>query len=187
MIKKINKIKNLGLVFSDYAWNYNLSDYQLPEFHRYNLIYGWTGSGKTTLSKLFSVIEDGDVKSIPDFEYEVEDDEGNKYKQEEPFNKKIRVFNQDYIENNLKTQEGKAKTITLIFGDVNKEIVEQIEADEKKLETKDGEIKKANEQLEAKNKEKNKTFTEIAKTIYVAITGGAIRNYRHPLCFPKLS
>lgn len=178
MIKKINKIKNLGLVFSDYTWNYNLSDYQLSEFKRYNLIYGWTGSGKTTLSKLFSVIEDGDVTNIPDLEYEAEDDQNNKYKQRESFNKKIRVFNQDYIENNLKIQEGKAKSITLILGDVNKEIVEQIEADEKKLETKNGELKKANEQLEIKNKEKNKTFTEIAKTIYVAITGGAIRNYR---------
>ena len=131
MIKKINKIKNLGLVFSDYTWNDNLSDYQLPEFKRYNLIYGWTGSGKTTLSKLFSVIESGDVKNIPNLEYEVEDCENNKYKQGESFNKKIRVFNQDYIKNNLKIQEGRAKSITLILGDVNKEIVEQIEADEK--------------------------------------------------------
>jgi wobble nucleotide-excising tRNase len=178
MIKKINKIKNLGLVFSDYSWNYNLSDYQLPEFKRFNLIYGWTGSGKTTLSKLFYVIEDGDIKNIPNLEYEIEDEGNNKYRQGESFNKKIRVFNQNYIENNLKIQEGKAKAITLILGDVNKETVEQIEIDKSELEIKNSELKKANEQLEQKKKEKNKTFTEIAKTIYVAIMGGAIRTYR---------
>jgi len=177
MIKKFNKIKNLGLVFPNYSWNFKLTDYQLKDFKRYNLIYGWTGAGKTTLSKLFSVVEEGDVTDFLNLEYEIEDDEGNKYKNGEAFNKKVRVFNQEYIENNLKIQEGKAKSITLVLGDVSKEIVEQIEADQKELEARNSDLKKETEELKQKQKEKNNIFTGIARTIYVAIMGGAIRTY----------
>lgn len=173
MITRINKIKNLGLVFPDYIWNS-----YLPNFRRFNLIYGWNGSGKTTLSKLFDALETGGLKQQPTFEYEVEDDTANKYKQGQVFNKKVRIFNQDYIENNLKIRDGKAKAITLVLGDINKEVVEQIEKDTNLLRDKLINLKKVSEKLEQKNKDKNKTFTEIAKTIYVAITGGATRNYR---------
>lgn len=178
MIKKINKIKNLGLVFSDYNWNFNLSNYQLPDFRRYNLIYGWTGTGKTTLSNLFDVLEGNSGINIPDLEYEIVDNKDNKYSQNEPFNKRIRVFNEDYVLNNLKIHESKAKAITLVLGEVNKEIVEQIESDNEELQRKNAELKTARDKLGQKEKSKDKSFTEIAKTIYVAITGGAIRTYR---------
>lgn len=145
---------------------------------QYNLIYGWTGSGKTTLSKLFDALESGSLKNAIDLEYEVEDDKRNKFKQGDLFNRKIRVFNQDYKENNLKIQEGKAKTITLILGDANKKIVEQIENDIDKLREKSDKCGEISNKLEQNKKDKNKIFTDIAKTIYVAITGGAIRNYR---------
>jgi len=177
MIKKIKKIKNLGLVFQDYVWGFNLTSYQLPEFKRYNFFYGWTGTGKTTLSKLFGIIESGDNKSLPNVEYEIEDENGNKYKQGQPFNKKIRVFNQAYIENNLTIQEGKAKSITLVLGSINKKIVKEIEIDKKKLEEKKTNLKKAIEQIEIKNKEKNKTFSEVAKIIYAVIMGNNIKAY----------
>lgn len=173
MIKKINKIKNLGLVFSDYSWNS-----QLLDFKQYNLIYGWTGSGKTTLSKLFDALESGSLRTAIDLEYEVEDDNRNKFKQGDSFNGNIRVFNQDYIENNLKVRESKAKAITLILGDANKKIVEQIENDIEKLREKSDKCKETGKQLKQNINSKNKIFTDIAKTIYIAITGGAIRNYR---------
>ena len=46
MIKRINKIKNLG-VFSNYPRNSELKD-----FDEKNIIYGWNYSGKTTISRL---------------------------------------------------------------------------------------------------------------------------------------
>lgn len=42
MINKIKKIRNLG-IFSDFKW-----PDALENFKRFNLIYGWNGSGKTT-------------------------------------------------------------------------------------------------------------------------------------------
>ena len=68
MIKKIKKIKNLG-VFSSYQW-----DSTLPDFERYNLFYGWNGTGKTTLSKLFASLEQGQAAEFSDLEYEIEAD-----------------------------------------------------------------------------------------------------------------
>ena len=51
MIKKISKIKNFG-VFNNYQSPSDLSD-----FKKYNLIYGWNASGKTTLSRLLRCFE----------------------------------------------------------------------------------------------------------------------------------
>lgn len=172
MISKITKIKNLG-IFADYAPKHNLRD-----FKKYNLIYGWNGSGKTTFSKIFDSLHIGSHVEFPEMEYEIEDEMGVKYQHGVSFTQKIRVFNQDYIENNLKIREGKAKSITLVLGDVSKEVVEQIENDEIELKKKIDNLRKETEKFDQKEKTKNKTFTEIAKTIYIAITGGATRTYR---------
>jgi len=172
MITKINKIKNLG-IFKDYTPQSNLRD-----FKKYNLIYGWNGSGKTTLSKIFDCFENGTHSEFPEIEYEVEDEVKSKYQEGRPFTQNVRVFNQDYIERNIKIREGKARSITLILGDVNKEDVEQIEKDEVDLKKKQEKLKRERDSIEQKDKTKGKTFTEIAMTIYVAVVGGAIRNYR---------
>ncbi|TSC55127.1 MAG: hypothetical protein LiPW30_593 [Parcubacteria group bacterium LiPW_30] len=181
MISKINRIKNLGLVFYNYT-----RDSTLPVFKQFNLVYGWNGSGKTTLSRLFDGIAG---VSVEDLEYEIEDEKGVKYKQGEVFPKKIRVFNQDYIQNNVKILESRANSISVLLGEENKDLIEKIENDKKLL---DG------DQIDVVNKgkiflhmgysrdkrrkltERDGKFTEIAKTIGAAIGGNALRDYRKP-------
>lgn len=107
MIKKLKKIKNLGL-FSNYTWDSNLND-----FDKYNLFYGWNGSGKTTLSKLFACLEDGTSLEFSDLEYDIEH-EGGTVKENSQFNQKIRVFNQDYIQKNVQLVSGKANPILVM-------------------------------------------------------------------------
>lgn len=51
MITKILKLKNFG-IFHDFSWEINL-----PEFKKFNLIYGWNRSGKTTISRIFTSCE----------------------------------------------------------------------------------------------------------------------------------
>ena len=97
----------------------------LANFKQFNIIYGWNGSGKTTLSRLFDGI--GGV-SITGLEYEIVDEQGNKYKQGEEYPKKIRVFNQDYIQNNVKIIEGRANSISISLGEENKGLVEKMES-----------------------------------------------------------
>jgi len=47
----ISRVRDYG-VFHDFAWPADL-----PNFSRYNLIYGWNSSGKTTLSRLLRAME----------------------------------------------------------------------------------------------------------------------------------
>ncbi|HIQ56892.1 TPA: AAA family ATPase, partial [Candidatus Gracilibacteria bacterium] len=65
MIKKIKKIKNLG-IFQNYT-----CDSSFPTI-KYNLFYGWNGSGKTTLSKLFDSFNIGGNNEYSELEYEFE-------------------------------------------------------------------------------------------------------------------
>lgn len=51
MITKISRLKHPG-VLRDFSWPADL-----PSFGRFNLIYGWNGSGKTTISRMFRALE----------------------------------------------------------------------------------------------------------------------------------
>ncbi len=172
MISKIKKIKNLGL-FSNYT-----QDSSLPDFNRYNLFYGWNGSGKTTLSKFFDCLESGKAPDFANLEYEIECDDTN-YNETTPFNKKVRVFNQDYIQKNVQLISGKANPI-FILGEENKEISEQIEADEKVLqELEQQKNNKESEKVRKENEKANK-FTAVAGVIGANLVGSSTRNYRAP-------
>lgn len=172
MIKKLKKIKNLGL-FSDCTWDSNLND-----FDKYNLFYGWNGSGKTTLSKLFACLEDGNSLEFSDLEYDIEH-EGGTVKENSQFNQKIRVFNQDYIQKNVQLVSGKANPI-FILGEENKEIADKIKTDEETLSNL--ETQKSAKETEKTRKESDKAnkFTEVAKVIGANLVGSSTRNYRKP-------
>jgi wobble nucleotide-excising tRNase len=179
MITKIEKIKNLG-IFTNYKWDSNL-----PEFKRFNLIYGWNGSGKTTLSQLFASFETNKSEIYPELEYKIQTDGGD-FTQKNIFDNKIRVFNQDYISENIEILSGKAKPI-FILGKENKELADTIKQDEKILygdQEKKGDIGKIKEldqkkkELELKKKEKGKHFTDVAKIISTNTSGVSARNYR---------
>lgn len=52
----LNSMSEIGL-FKKFAWDTNILD----EFNRYNLIYGWNYSGKTTLSRVFQCLEEASI------------------------------------------------------------------------------------------------------------------------------
>ena len=51
MINKISKLKDFG-IFHHFSWMK-----ELPEFKKFNLLYGWNRSGKTTISRVFTSCE----------------------------------------------------------------------------------------------------------------------------------
>ncbi|MEM5312332.1 AAA family ATPase [Paraburkholderia sp. JHI869] len=55
-IQRIKKLRGYR-IFRDFEWG------TLPDFGRYNLIYGWNGAGKTSLSTLFRALQ---RKTTPD-------------------------------------------------------------------------------------------------------------------------
>lgn len=52
-LKTLNSVARFGL-FRNFTWDAT----QLDDFGRYNLVYGWNYSGKTTLSRVFQCLED---------------------------------------------------------------------------------------------------------------------------------
>ena len=65
MLKTVKKIAKLGVFDRFVAAN------DLPEFARYNCIYGHNGSGKTTLTRLLAALGDGQHPDYPDLTYEI--------------------------------------------------------------------------------------------------------------------
>ncbi|KJD43615.1 AAA family ATPase [Paenibacillus terrae] len=106
MINKISKIKNFG-IYKNFSWG------KLDQFAEKNIIYGWNYSGKTTLSRLFSSIRDKQIHSsyskgsfnlsysLASEEREITDSNIEEF----PFD--VRVFNSDFIKDNLKWETSK--------------------------------------------------------------------------------
>jgi len=116
MIKKIESIKGLGLFKGNTSFPDNI------DFEKYNIIYGYNGSGKTSLSRALRFLED---KKFPEFisnntsnvELSITTTAG---KQELSLNnikdctENIRVFNTDFVWENIKWSENGAKGIATI-------------------------------------------------------------------------
>jgi len=129
MIKKINYIKNFG-VFNSYRRQGNIQD-----FPKLNLIYGWNYSGKTTISRIFQCFEDKELKEhYPDAEFELEDYEGNKgnCKNLDINGLEIKVFNSDFIRDNIHL-EGESFNPILLLGEDTKKAEDDIKKKSEKL------------------------------------------------------
>jgi len=112
-IKRIRILKGVGV----------LADQQpsqaSPEFLRYNLIYGFNGSGKSTLSRLFSCLQSNkvtaDLPSGCSFGFELSDGSvRNSPDQLNGLEQRVCVFNADFIERNLRWDQGTANSIFYI-------------------------------------------------------------------------
>ena len=129
MITSINKIRDFG-IFEKFDWSM-----ALPLFRRFNVLFGWNYSGKTTISRLFRSLELGRIhQDYSSATFEVEDEQGNRYS-ESTIDQKIpiRVFNTDFIDDNLKWDSGIEPI--LILGQPSIEL--QSELDQKKQALKD--------------------------------------------------
>jgi len=177
MIKKIVKIKNIG-IFRDFNWN----DSSIPEFKKYNAFYGWNATGKTTITRLLSVFEkvnlgriefgDDSLLIIKTDDVELKLSKGVSIP--DLLKNKIKVFNEDFINENLNWEEGKASKILLMgkeqiqqkqelqgiinkLGDVNRELKEK----EEKKKSKENEIDKILEDARIKIKDKLRNVDDV--------------------------
>ncbi|HUW22583.1 MAG TPA: AAA family ATPase, partial [bacterium] len=121
-IKKISEIKNLG-TFTNFQWINGCND-----FKRYNFFYGWNYSGKTTLSRIFRCLED--KKTHPDFpnaSFKVETDADNITEKDIGKDFNIRVFNEEFVEDNFKWNDNKHEiNPVLLLGKESAELEEKV-------------------------------------------------------------
>lgn len=98
-IDNIQRMAELG-VFRDFRWPVDL-----PHFTKYNLIYGWNGSGKTTISRLFRNLE---AKHNPDEGSAVVTIDGVTFRSDnfQNANVVIKVFNHEFVTANVHRSDG---------------------------------------------------------------------------------
>lgn len=157
MITKINKIKDFGVLK-----NFNGS--ALPEFKTFNLIYGWNYSGKTTLSRVFRCLEKGKLHDdylTATFEME---NATAKYDNTFAVKPNIRVFNSDFVKENLKWDADNIEPIFLL-GAENIELQTELKQKENDLATAQTELAEANRLRTDKQNRLNTALTNKARDI----------------------
>lgn len=169
-LKKITKVKNLGVYI-------DLNSSTHPEFKRYNVIYGSNGTGKTTLSKLLGALNEGSHPEFPSLEYQVETSDQTHLSQGSKSTTPIRVFNRDFVEDNVDFVSSSSKSINVILGKANKETLLAIANDKKTLEEINATILSKTDLKKRKEDERGKEFTNIAKVIGQTKLQNGIRNY----------
>ncbi len=106
MINKIKEIRNLA-VFQNFEWNRSVFDNEknIKEFDQINILYGRNYSGKTTLSRILRAAETGaisDKYENPVFTLLFNDNSEISTDNLKGHDKTIRVFNEDFVRDNLK-------------------------------------------------------------------------------------
>lgn len=162
-IKRINNISGLGN-FSNFNWSHNCKD-----FKRYNFIYGWNYAGKTSLSRLFRCIENKKIHpDYPNLQFDIETDNGRITENDLNCDYPIRVFNEDFVEENFKWNDDNHKINPVLI--LGKESIEL----QNKLNEKEN-VKKQKEQEKSDN-EKNKKSKEDSLQNSLTSKASEIRN-----------
>ena len=125
-IKKISRIKNLA-VFKDFEWDNSVKkkDGSVEDFKEINIIYGRNYSGKTTLSRIVRALEMHNISDKYDNpEFEIMFDDGTSINQtqlnDDTYD--IRVFNEDFVRDNLAflrdtNKDGEIKSFAILGED----------------------------------------------------------------------
>ncbi len=137
MIEQISKLKNFG-IFQDYK-----PAKDLKTFSQYNLFYGWNGSGKSTIAKLFFSLADRKNHhhfDIGEFSVSIKDQADISHKNIGDNTLNLRVFNRDFIDRNVNFEESKANSI-LILSEEKKEEMDKYKELQSEYETKEVDVK----------------------------------------------
>ncbi|WP_252273856.1 AAA family ATPase [Pseudomonas subflava] len=139
MLTKISKIKNLA-VFTDFEWDKTVRDKgnNIATFKKLNIIYGRNYSGKTTISRIFRSLETKTKhERHQPASYEITHTSPGLINDSNLANcpYTVRVYNRDFIEENLKWLTNNDGVINpfAILGEKNVEIENKIEEIEERL------------------------------------------------------
>lgn len=129
MIRRIQHITSFG-VFTNFQWTAGL-----PEFKKYNLIYGWNYSGKTTLSRAIRCFEQQRPHvDFPSAEVQLTTADGAHHVLTAPHTApNLRVFNNDFVREHLSFDEDSTSPV-LVLGAENKEKQESLKAKKAEFE-----------------------------------------------------
>lgn len=157
-ISQISKMKNCR-TFHDFVWPTGL-----PSFQDYNLIYGWNGTGKTTIADVLRAIErkktlfeGGEFTVETDGKTIKSDGLTEGWAEQKP---PIRVFNRAYVEENIFSTNGDAITPIFFLGEEN---VEKQKLVESKIRLRQEKSEKHLAKIEEKDKKERELETLYAR------------------------
>lgn len=93
-----------------------------PDFGRYNLIYGWNASGKTTLSRVFGLVNGAGATRLPAgarVRISMGQDVLDSAKEQDCGRISVRIFNRDFIDDNLQRDDYTHAPALFIVGHEN--------------------------------------------------------------------
>ena len=120
IVEKIVKIRHPGTL-RDFRW-----PTEMVKFGRYNLIYGWNGSGKTTISRFFRALEMRETPPNCEVEFSIK----GRSVYGPDFNQatlSVRVFNRDFLSASVFPIDGGEIPPILVLGEDN--VQKQMELD----------------------------------------------------------
>ncbi len=129
-IKSIETLKRFG-VFKDYT-----KPAVTHDFTDKNIIYGWNYSGKTTISRLFQILQSEQLpKHYENASFSIKLDDGSTVSESNfiSFNPDAYVFNAEFVESNLRW-DGEAFTPILLLGEESIEAKAKITSNEALIE-----------------------------------------------------
>ena len=171
-IDKIAGLRNFG-VFRDFDWP---SD--LHTFARFNLVYGWNGTGKSTLSRMFRDMESrrpcatGTARVIIDGQTINSDNFPET-------TANIRVFNQDFIASNVHRTDGENIPPILVLGETNVNQQVELEQKEEELTRINSDINRHRQNSDAARTSLNRHLTNTARTIKSDLSSNAYTNFNN--------
>ena len=114
IINKIERMKDLG-VFREFTWPSGLQG-----FAQYNLIYGWNGTGKTTISRLLANLAAGETPPEGDVALRIDDTliRGSEFASADV---DALVFNRDFVDNNVFQARQSGMPLIVVTGQENVE------------------------------------------------------------------
>lgn len=171
MLQKFNKIKGFGILDNFQA------EQAIKPFNKYNLVYGWNGSGKTTLARLLRCLENkANHIDFSDADFTVQLEDASKIESKTyTHTLDIRVFNQDFIAENLNLFDALTKPIIFIS---KEKVDEKKELDKQKAELKEKlkEIVALNNQKETLDKKVDDFHKNAGKAIKDFLLGTIYAN-----------
>jgi wobble nucleotide-excising tRNase len=122
MLTKLSSIKGTD-AFDTFEWNGD-------SLKRFNVVYGWNGSGKTTISRLLTLLEKRSIHlpELSAIQFSLSTELGGPVTERDltghPI--EIKVFSKDFVHDNLAFDDGLAKRI-VILGEANIQLQRDIE------------------------------------------------------------
>lgn len=169
-VTRINKIKN-HRIFQDFTW-----PQELYSFARFNVIYGWNASGKTTLSSLFRCLQDRSPVTEGQIEFQIDEStivSGSNIPA--AVLPAVRVFNSDFIAKTINSINLHQVEPIYFLGADNIEKQEQVELLKDNLKSIRDEINRY--KLDMRRAEESQNNFSIKSAKFIKDTLFRIQNY----------